>query len=350
MADKSISHAISGGLSGLVSMAVTYPLVTLSTNAQAKVNVGEGLLKKLGSYKEEETEVTPTDAKQKIKLILTKLLNRLKFFLQNSKKFYAGLESALIGIVAVNFTYYYVYNIVGNYFKRANRLNNGLNVKNSLITGLTAGIVSRVITNPIWVANTRMTVKKNGTTESETETGTEANAKNPNTFQVMKDILKTEGVKGLFSGIGPALVLVLSPMVQFTVYEQMKNLIVKLRHNRDISSFEALLLGSFGKLIAILATYPYYTVRSRMHLKMSGEDDNGLKVLIDIAKKDGILSLYNGMNAKLLQSVLSAGLIFYFKEEMMSVVGRSVIQCTRTGGDVSKLIQSINFKKLVSRR
>lgn len=36
MSDRNISHAIAGGLSGLVSMTITYPLVTLSTNAQAK--------------------------------------------------------------------------------------------------------------------------------------------------------------------------------------------------------------------------------------------------------------------------------------------------------------------------
>ncbi|ODQ47030.1 hypothetical protein PICMEDRAFT_15032 [Pichia membranifaciens NRRL Y-2026] len=381
MSDRSISHAISGGLSGLVSMAVTYPLVTLSTNAQAKTrNQEEETTEEEETAKidtnDDEDDATSTKssvsklplrtvhseipkgtdeiaqstlsiARAKLLQLLRKLLHRLKFMIQNSKKYYSGLESALLGIVAVNFIYYYVYNLAGNYFKKLNKApqSAGLNVKESLLTGLAAGIVSRVLTNPLWVANTRMTVKQKMDVQVDGNEGGEAkkvDVSQQNTFRVMYEIFEKEGFNGLFSGLGPALILVSSPMIQFTVYEQLKNLLTKLRQNgragyTNISSVEALVLGSFGKLVAILATYPYYTIRSRMHLSTSNE--NSFKVLYGVVQNEGISALYGGLNAKLLQSVASAGLIFYFKEEMMTLVG-SAIQKLSVLSKESKVLRS----------
>lgn len=384
MSDKSISHAISGGLSGLVSMAVTYPLVTLSTNAQAKTteqfeqnaleegesNTGtEGKpsvtklpLRTIPQELSVELDKMPIerDAHKKdigcyknvLGRLVRKLVQRLKFLIQHSKKFYSGLESALVGIVAVNFCYYYVYSVVGNYFKKMNKRSSlGLNVKDSLVTGLTAGVVSRVVTNPIWVANTRMTVKQK--VQEHDAKDTTVDVSQQSTFKVMYEILKNEGLSGLFSGLGPALILVLSPMIQFTVFEQLKTLTVRLRQKRgvtakNISSLEALLLGSFGKLIAILLTYPYYTIRSRMHL--SSKKDNSFKVLYDVVKEEGACALYRGINAKLLQSVVSAGLVFYFKEEMMSAVGVLVNNCNAQKTKVTRCLNDIKLKQIFSKR
>lgn len=348
MTDKSIIHAISGGLSGLVSMALTYPLVTLSTNAQTKNiennnNNNNEEIKKLtndsklslrtlhheisqefGNYKENTNDSIIKIKLIKLQIILKKLLLRFKFILSYCKKYYSGLESALVGIVAVNFVYYYIYNLIGNYLKRGSK--NSLNISNSLITGLSAGIVSRVITNPIWVANTRMTVNKDSSSS---------------TLKVIYNIYQNEGINGLLSGLGPALILVTSPMIQFTIYEQLKNLLIKFKRVKGlntISSIDALLLGSFGKLIAILITYPYYTIRARMHMKkIEDNNDNSFKLFYKIIKNEGINSLYKGIESKILQSVLSAGLIFYFKEEMMSFVELLINQINNKNISIKKI-------------
>lgn len=399
MSDKSISHAISGGLSGLVSMALTYPLVTLSTNAQAKTQKQHD---ETAREEEKSAEADNNDdeddvasdkssiskltfrtihhdisesgnnvvfeedlenggkkvgkisiAKTKLLRLLKKLLHRLKFLIQHSKNYYSGLESALLGIVAVNFVYYYVYNLTGTYLKKFNKCppSAGLNVKDSLLTGLAAGIISRVLTNPLWVANTRMTVKQKMDINLNNKEGGEkkVDVSQQNTFKVMYEIFEKEGLQGLFSGIGPALILVSSPMIQFTVYEQLKNLLVKLRQrgrstgSTAISSVEALLLGSFGKLVAILMTYPYYTIRSRMHLSTNNE--NSFKVLYNVIQNEGVGALYGGLNAKLLQSVVSAGLIFYFKEEMMTLVGLAVNNCNSQTTSLVNKVKGLRIRR-----
>ncbi|GMM31556.1 Ant1 protein [Martiniozyma asiatica (nom. inval.)] len=300
MSQKNITHAISGSLSGLVSMVATYPLVTMSTNAQTNSKLSLSAENIKGEDKRENN-------KGKKNSLITKLIKKLRSVL----KFYSGLESALLGIVSVNFIYYYMYNLTSTHLTRKSN-SKSLTVKNSVITGVVAGIVSRIVTNPIWVANTRMTVKTKNESESK------------NTLQVMLQIAKDEGLKGLFAGLVPALILVSSPVIQFTVFEQLKNLIVKLR-KRNISSADALILGSFGKLVAILSTYPYYTLRSRMHTKEEDDERGTLKMTRDVLKDEGVGALYRGLNAKLLQSVVSAGLVFYFKEEFMGVVSKLMI-------------------------
>ena len=48
-------------------------------------------------------------------------------------------------------------------------------------------------------------------------------------LQTIRHILATDGPLGLMRGVGPALVLVINPVIQYTVFEQLKNLLVTRR-------------------------------------------------------------------------------------------------------------------------
>ena len=89
---------------------------------------------------------------------------------------------------------------------------------------------------------TRLTVRK----------GVEG--KKPNALGVFLSILKNEGIAGLYSGVMAALVLVINPIIQYTVFEQLKNKIAK---TKELSNFDFFLLGAFSKLCATGITYPY---------------------------------------------------------------------------------------------
>lgn len=67
-------------------------------------------------------------------------------------------------------------------------------------------------------------------------------------------ILKKEGIAGLYSGVGAALVLVINPIIQYTVFEQVKNKVSKFK---TLSNFDFFLLGALSKLVATGITYPY---------------------------------------------------------------------------------------------
>ncbi|KAF6007067.1 hypothetical protein HII13_004744 [Brettanomyces bruxellensis] len=272
---SSFTHAVAGGLASMVSLILVYPLASLATTAQAGPEASTVKAKTVQS----DVNIKTTEGRKEA---LTKALTTVK-------ELYAGLSPALVGIMATN----------SPSQEKSNDIH-GLSAKQSIIAGIVGGIVSRIVTNPIWVANTRMTVSK---------------GKAGSQFKVMYDIVKNEGWKKLFAGLTPALTLVSNPVIQYTIFEQLKTLVVsKKRH--ALTAFDALYLGAISKFIATLLTYPYYTVRARMHMA-KGECANMYQIMKRILKEEGISSFYNGLGFKLLQSIIGSGFLFYFKEEFV---------------------------------
>jgi hypothetical protein len=72
------------------------------------------------------------------------------------------------------------------------------------------GSVNALMTNPIWVVNTRMKLHPGGIVSS------------------ARGIYEREGWKGFYNGLVPSLILVSNPAIQFAAYEQM----VRIMTNR----------------------------------------------------------------------------------------------------------------------
>jgi len=291
-----VAHALAGAGGGLLSMALTYPLITLSTRAQVE---------------SKRAQLSTLDAARRI-------IKR-----EGVAGLYAGLESALFGISVTNFVYYYWYEFTRSFFEeaaiKAGRASKKLTTIESMIAGAIAGSATVLITNPIWVVNTRMTARKSDA-ESETLPGATP-AKKPTTLGTLMSILKEEGPARLFAGVMPALVLVINPILQYTVFEQMKNMLEK---KRRITPTDAFYLGALGKLLATSITYPYITVKSRMHV--AGKD--GPKQTIfgsfrKIISEEGYAGLYGGIGPKVTQSVITAAFLFAFKDALYSYTIRA---------------------------
>jgi adenine nucleotide transporter 17 len=75
-----VAHALAGAGGGLLSMALTYPLITLSTRAQVE---------------SKRAQSSTLDAARRI-------IKR-----EGVAGLYAGMESAMFGISVTNFVYYY---------------------------------------------------------------------------------------------------------------------------------------------------------------------------------------------------------------------------------------------------
>ena len=160
-----------------------------------------------------------------------------------------------------------------------------------------------MITNPIWVVNTRMTARKSDADEA--LPGAKP-AKAPTTLGTLAAIIKDEGFARLFAGVMPALVLVINPILQYTFFEQMKNMIAK---KRRVTPTDAFYLGALGKLLATSITYPYITVKSRMHVAgRDGPKENMLNSFRRIIKEEGYSGLYGGKDCKVVEWTLGANI------------------------------------------
>jgi solute carrier family 25 (peroxisomal adenine nucleotide transporter), member 17 len=158
----------------------------------------------------------------------------------------------------------------------------------SMAAGAVAGSLTVLLTNPIWVVNTRMTAR--GKQQDSLPGGKPAKA--PSTIGVFLQILREEGLSGFFAGVMPALVLVINPILQYTLFEQLKNAVEKRRRVTPKDSFY---LGAVGKLLATSITYPYITVKSRMHVAgKDGPKDDMVTSLKRIVREEGVKGLYGG--------------------------------------------------------
>ena len=74
-------------------------------------------------------------------------------------------------------------------------------------------------------------------------------------FEAIERIVSKEGLAGFWRGIGPALVLVINPVIQYTVFEQLKNVLVDRRTKRlptsqrgVLNEWDFFVLGAVSKL------------------------------------------------------------------------------------------------------
>lgn len=195
--------------------------------------------------------------------------------------------------------YYYWYEWTRAFFEaaasKAGRATKRLTTAESMIAGALAGSATVILTNPIWVVNTRMTTRTREVKAGDEEAGAPAKkAKAPTTIGTLLTMLREEGPQAFFSGVVPALVLVINPILQYTLFEQLKN---SVERRRKVTPTVAFFLGALGKLFATSITYPYITVKSRMHVAGSGGDKEGMIAAIRrVIKEEGYAGLYKGMS------------------------------------------------------
>lgn len=68
--------------------------------------------------------------------------------------------------------------------------------------------------------------------ESSNEASTSANptkVKKLSILETIQRILANDGISAFWRGIGPALILVMNPVLQYTVFEQLKNFLITRR-------------------------------------------------------------------------------------------------------------------------
>ncbi|ORY63956.1 mitochondrial carrier domain-containing protein [Pseudomassariella vexata] len=287
--NDNVAHALAGAGGGVLSMILTYPLITLSTRAQ----------------------VESTRASTAFLTAVRQIIAR-----EGVSGLYAGLDSAVFGISVTNFVYYYWYEFTRSFFETAaiktGRASKKLTTVETMIAGAIAGSATVILTNPIWVVNTRMTTRKQHL-EEEKGAGEPGAAKKraPTTIGTLLALVREEGPQALFRGVVPALVLVMNPILQYTLFEQMKNFFEK---KRRITPGVAFLLGALGKLFATSITYPYITVKSQMHVVDNGKKEGMGQAISRVIKEEGYAGLYKGIGPKVTQSVLTAAFLFAFKD------------------------------------
>ncbi|CAG8444968.1 8385_t:CDS:10 [Ambispora gerdemannii] len=273
-----VAHALSGAGGGIIAMTLTYPLVTVSSRLQVQKSY-EGANAYQGSVD-----------------TFAKILKN-----EGIRGLYSGMTSAIFGIAATNGVYYYFYELTKAFFEKSVTIKRDISTVESMIAGALAGCVTVIFTNPIWVVNTRMTTRKQSFDDCDESEEESTIPKRLGTLATILKILEKDGFSAFWAGVMPAFILVANPIIQYTVFEQLK---ARLQKTKKLGNLDFFLLGALSKLVATVITYPYMQSHDS-----NTRYDSTLDGIRKILYHEGIKGLYKGVNSKLIQSVLTAAFL-----------------------------------------
>jgi len=225
---------------------------------------------------------------------------------------YKGVSPNVFGAGAAWGSYFLFYNIVKTEMQGGDskkQLSPGMH----MLAASEAGIMTLVLTNPIWVVKTRLCLQYGVTNPP------------PNTtiykgfIDALIKIRRDEGFKGLYKGFVPGIWGVSHGAIQFMAYEELKNAYNINYKNQPVDTKlgtgEYLLFACMSKLFAAITTYPYQVVRARMqdqHSIYSSATDCVRQTLRD----EGLSGFYKGIKPNLIRVIPACGLTFVIYEEV----------------------------------
>ncbi|UNI18913.1 mitochondrial FAD carrier protein flx1 [Purpureocillium takamizusanense] len=177
------------------------------------------------------------------------------------------------------------------------------------VSSALAGVATSALTNPVWVLKTRMLSSDRA-----------AAGAYPSMLAGARAILRSEGLRGFYRGLGVSMLGVSHGAVQFAVYEPAKRVYFRRReaaaaaaaadrggggssavHDaadaRRLTTEATVVLSSVAKLVAGAVTYPYQVLRSRLQNYQADErfGRGFVGVVSRTWAEEGLAGFYRGL-------------------------------------------------------
>jgi solute carrier family 25 folate transporter 32 len=194
------------------------------------------------------------------------------------RSLYRGLSANLLGSMSSWGLYFLFYEYLKN--------ESG---KSVMVSAALAGATTQLITNPIWLAKSRLCALPS---DADSYSGL---------VDCLNKVYKQQGFRGLYRGLLPGLAGVSHGAIQFSIYEEAKT---RLRpyFSNDFVLFS--LCGGMSKIGAILSTYPFQVVRTRVQVS---NHTNVVRLISSFIKmEEGVLGMYKGIGPTILRVLPSS--------------------------------------------
>lgn len=219
--------SVSGLTAGLVTTLTTHPLDLIKVRLQLADSARSHPLKAVLSH------ISHTAALTNHSLI---------------KELYKGVTPNIIGNVSGWSLYFTLYEQLKDLHPQSSSSNTFKYFSSSTISGL----ITSLITNPVWVLKTRM-ISVNNSYSS--------------TADAIVKIWKNEGIHTFWRGSVPSLFLVFQNSLQFTFYDHLKSLLFleSYRSKHTVNDIQFYFIASsVSKFCSMLVMYPFQVLRSNL--------------------------------------------------------------------------------------
>ncbi|KAF5025157.1 hypothetical protein F66182_2733 [Fusarium sp. NRRL 66182] len=318
------THLLAGASGGLVTAVVTSPLDVLRTRLQSDFY----------QTPSHSAQVLHPPTQPTFSRLLSSSFSHVRETLQIARSihyaegwrgFFRGLGPSVAGVVPATAIKFYVY---GNCKHLSARLLD-LDVHHPAIhaqAAVAAGIATATLTNPIWLVKTRLQLDK-----AQTKVGGVASRQYRNSFDCLAQVVRTEGVRGLYRGLSASYLGTVETAMHLVMYERLKVMIRYSLGGNDVSLGE---LGTWAstsgaaagaKLAAVLITYPHEVVRTRLR---QAPLENGVPRYAGLVhcfqsvwRCEGVNGLYGGLTPHLVRSIPSAVITLGVYEFVLRLCG-----------------------------
>ncbi|KAI4316312.1 hypothetical protein L6164_024303 [Bauhinia variegata] len=169
----------------------------------------------------------------------------------------------------------------------------------SLIAGASAGVSSTILTYPLELVKTRLTIQR-GVYDG--------------VLDAFLKIVREEGPAELYRGLAPSLIGVIPyAATNYFAYDTLRKTYKKIFKQERIGNIETLLIGSAAGAISSSATFPLEVARKHMQVgALSGRQvyKNVIHALASILEHEGLPGLYRGLGPSCMKLVPAAGISF----------------------------------------
>ena len=315
---------------------------------------------------------------------------------------YHGFTPAVCSVAVFWTCYFPAYDYAKDYIAEAS----GLPLSSSLVhmsAAAAAGLLTDIITNPLWVIRTRLATQRLHVTDTPADATAASSAAVPKASprylsmrHAFVTICSEEGVMALFSGLSASILGLSHIMIQFPLYERIKTeLAAKQQREMQRASHESvqrhpqrlreqpktqapysdtfesfpqqqlastprprpppspqpnpmwhiIAASGLSKLVASTITYPHEVVRARLQFDRNGQLYSGL---IDATRKtiqkDGFAGLWLGFNLNIVrtipQSIVTFTLYEFLSRQLQAALGLSAESPAQKQKQQEKLVRT----------
>ncbi|XP_042047949.1 peroxisomal adenine nucleotide carrier 1-like [Salvia splendens] len=290
---ESLVEATSGAVGALVSTTVLYPLDTCKTRYQA------------------ENRAHHHQRYRNISDVLLEAISKGQVL-----SLYQGLGTKNLQSFISQFIYFYGYSFFKRLYLRESK-SKSIGTAANLLIAAAAGACTAIATQPLDTASSRMQTSDFGKSKG------------------LWQSLSEGSFSDAFDGLGISLLLTANPSIQYTVFDQLKNRLLKSNMKKQtdevsspeaISAFSAFVYGAVSKCIATCLTYPAIRCKVVIQSAKSDESEDGKPqarprksisgTLCSIWEREGILGFFKGLQAQMLKTVLTSALLLMIKEKV----------------------------------